>query len=133
VSLPFQRSPRDYRGSVDEMRADLFPVGPGTAERPDWVMCGGPGPCGVRLLASKEMTKAELSVDFGYEDRFMGLDLFDPLPWPRSRRITLTAGVKTFILIDAPDYPSAFRALFEKWTPGPGERVALPGMPAIEA
>ena len=41
--------------------------------------------------------------------------------------------MKTFIIIDAPDYPSAFQALFEQWTPGPGERAALPGMLAIEA
>lgn len=97
--------------------------------RPDWVMCGVPWNGGVRLLASKDMTHAELSVDHGYEDTFG--------PWEQpvltSRRITLTSGLKTFITIEAPDYPSAFAALFEQWTPGPAEYVALPGIPAIEA
>jgi hypothetical protein len=97
--------------------------------RPDWVMCGMAGPAGgVRLLASKDMTHAELSADYDWAD----IGPWSP-PMLRSRRITLTSGLKTFIVIDAPDYPSAFRALFEQWTPGPGERAALAGIPAIEA
>ena len=98
--------------------------------RPDWVMCGCPVPGGVRLLASKDMTHAELSADYGYAD--IGVPGWDP-PVLTSRRITLTAGMSTFIMIEAPDYPSAFAALFEQWTPGPGEHRALPGIPAIEA
>ena len=98
--------------------------------RPDWVMCGMPWNGGVRLLASKDMTHAELSADFGYAD--IGIPGWDP-PAMTSRRITLTAGMSTFVLIEAPDYPSAFAALFEQWTPGPADRVALPGVPAIEA
>lgn len=96
--------------------------------RPDWVMCGCPVPGGVRLLASKDMTHAELSADYGWAD----IDAWSP-PVLTSRRITLTSGLKTFIMIEAPDYPSAFAALFEQWTPGPGEHAALPGIPAIEA
>jgi hypothetical protein len=98
--------------------------------RPDWVMCGTPGPLGVRLLASKDMTHAELEAKFDHVMADTGWDVF---PHSVSQRITLTAGLKTFIVIDAPDYPSAFRALFEQWTPGPGEHAALPGIPAIEA
>jgi hypothetical protein len=93
-------------------------------------MCGSPAPGGVRLLASKDMTDAELNAQYSYQD-------IDPWgefpPMLTSRRITLTAGLKTFVMIEAPDYPTAFRVLFEQWTPGPDERVALPGMPAIEA
>ena len=110
-------------GDVDAMAASFG--------RPDWVMCGTPTAGGVRLLASKDMTHAELEAQFGYQDIDIGL--MDPLPVMTSQRITLTAGLKTFIVIDAPDYPSAFRALFEQWTPGPGEHAALPGIPAIEA
>ena len=76
------------------------------------------------------MTHAELSADYGYAD--IGVPGWDP-PVLTSRRITLTAGMSTFIMIEAPDYPSAFAALFEQWTPGPGEHRALPGIPAIEA
>jgi hypothetical protein len=91
-------------------------------------MCGCPARGGVRLLASKDMTHAELEAQYDWGDNWQ--------QWPPvlcGQRITLTAGLKTFIVIDAPDYPSAFRALFEQWTPGPGEHVALPGIPAIEA
>ena len=99
--------------------------------RPDWVMCGVPWAGGVRLLASRAMTHAELTAEF---DRVApwGPYNFEPMPIV-SQRITLTAGMRTFTVIDAPDYPSAFTALFETWTPGPGERAALPGVPAIEA
>jgi hypothetical protein len=112
------------------VRQDLSPNVAGFG-RPDWVMCGCPAPGGVRLLASKDMTHAELEAqfDWGPDTDTWG---FSP-PVLRGQRITLTAGLKTFIVIDAPDYPSAFRALFEQWTPGPGEHAALPGIPAIEA
>ena len=102
----------------------------GEFSRPDWVMCGMPHGVGVRLLASKDMTHAELEAQRDLPDT-------DPWgSWPSALpplRITLTAGMKTFTMIEAPDYPTAFRALFEKWTPGPGEHAALTGIPAIEA
>jgi hypothetical protein len=98
--------------------------------RPDWVMCGMPWNGGVRLLASKDMTHAELEAKFDHVNVECGLVY---LPVLAGHRITLTAGMSTFIVIDAPDYPSAFAALFEQWTPGPADRVALPGIPAIEA
>jgi hypothetical protein len=99
--------------------------------RPDWVMVGTTMPSGVRLLASKELTHAELEAQF---DRAAPWDAYDfSIPPVVSQRITLAAGMRTFIVIDAPDYPSAFRSLFESWTPGPGEHAALPGVPAIEA
>jgi len=100
--------------------------------RPDWVMCGTPHAGGVRLFASKDMTHAALEANFGrhvIDDGTLS-GAWGPVI---SQRITLTAGLKTFIVIDAPDYPTAFRALFEQWTPDPGERAALPGVPAIEA
>jgi len=114
---------------ANPVRQELSPNAAGFG-RPDWVMCGCPARGGVRLLASKDMTHAELEARFDWADINMGTYLS---PHLRSQRITLTAGLKTFVMIDAPDYPSAFRALFEQWTPGPGEHAALPGIPAIEA
>jgi hypothetical protein len=100
--------------------------------RPDWVMVGMPWAGGVRLLASKDMTHAELAAEVSR--LYPEYETPEPLPsLVISQRITLTAGMRTFTVIDAPDYPSAFTALFETWTPGPGERAALPGVPAIEA
>jgi hypothetical protein len=99
-------------------------------QSPDWVMVGMPHGDGVRLLASKDMTRAGLQAE--YDRQFARIGIVD-LPIPVPPRITLTAGMLTFVVIDAPDYPAAFRALFEQWTPGPGQRAALPGIPAIEA
>lgn len=107
----------------------VISIDPAGFSRPDWVMCGMPWNGGVRLLASKDMTHAELAADYGWADT----DPWDGPPMLTSRRITLTSGLKTFVLIEAPDYPSAFAALFEQWTPGPGKRAALPSIPAIEA
>lgn len=100
--------------------------------RPDWVMCGGPTPGGVRLLASKDMTYAELEAQRDLPDIDVWADDLFPKMLP-PLRIKLIAGMKTFVIIEAPDYPAAFRGLFEQWTPGPGERAVLPGIPAIEA
>ena len=112
------------------MRREIDPVAAGYGH-PDWVMCGVPWNGGVRLLASKEMTHAELDAQFGYTDIWDG-GLTPGYAIPASRRITLTAGMRTFVMIEAPDYPTAFAALFEQWTPGPGDHAALPGIPAIE-
>lgn len=85
--------------------------------RPDWVMCGGPNPGGgVRLIASKELNQAELEAQFSYpEIRGLFLD-----PSGVSQRFTLTAQMRAITVIDAPDYPAAFKSLFEVWDPGAG-------------
>jgi len=57
--------------------------------RPDWVMCGMPWNGGVRLLASKDMTHAELEAQFGYRDIYDG-GLTPEYAVPGSCRITLT-------------------------------------------
>jgi hypothetical protein len=102
--------------------------------RPDWVMCGMPQPGGetgrVRLLASKELNHAELTAQMEYPETF---GIF-PAPSIVTQRYTLTAEARTFIVIDAPDYPAAFKALFEDWTPEPATRPALgEGQRAITA
>jgi|SRR5262252_6840796 len=90
--------------------------------RPDWVMCGGPHPPGVRLLASRELTEVELRAEMDWLDP---VDPWATFPGIPVARYFLTAQMRQFILIDAPDYPSAFKALFEKWSPEPGQRPAL--------
>jgi hypothetical protein len=92
--------------------------------RPDWVMCGMPQPGDtgwVRLLASKELNQAELTAQMQYPETF---GIF-PAPSIVTQRYTLTAEARTFIVIDAPDYPTAFRSLFEDWTPEPAARPAV--------
>jgi hypothetical protein len=92
--------------------------------RPDWVMCGMPMPGDggwVRLLASKELNHAELTAQMQYPET---LGLFLDLS-AVTQRYTLTAEARTFIVIDAPDYPAAFRSLFENWTPEAAARPAI--------
>jgi hypothetical protein len=90
--------------------------------RPDWAMCGMPNPAGgVRLIASKELNTAELEAHLSFpEIRGLFLD-----PSTVTERYTLTAEMRTFVIIDAPDYLSAFKSLFEGWTPEPADRPAL--------
>ena len=94
--------------------------------RPDWVMVGMPGPAGgVWLIASKDMNQAELRAEF---DRAMLDDGWDVIPGPVTRHeYTLTASMRRFTLIEAADYPAAFRSLFDRWTPEPAPAAELPG------
>ena len=119
---------------------------------PDWVMVGVPGPLeerlgggtGVWLYASKDLTRAELEAeiprhayDYWQEQEewyaaatgslFSGGHFRPPPP-----EYTITAVMRRFTVIQAPDYPAAFKALFESWTPGPAERPAVEGLRAIE-
>jgi hypothetical protein len=104
--------------------------------RPDWVMTGMPAPDGrpgVWLLASKELTRADIeSVSERAPDMWLD-DPRDVLPGPViSRRVTLSVGMRHFIIIEAADYPTAFRDLFARWSPEPEPRPAIgPGLPEI--
>lgn len=90
--------------------------------RPDWVMCGMTLPTGgVRLLASQQLNRADLEAIFDHRAVFE----FDPVPLMTSYRIILTTEMRTFVVIDAPDYPAAFQALFEQWTPGQAPSPAI--------
>jgi hypothetical protein len=101
--------------------------------RPDWVMLGVPGPVPggkVWLIASRELTRAELEVAVNYEDIWDD-EVFPVTSVLTSRKITLSCQMGKFVLIEADDYAAAFNALFEQWSPQPGQRVALPGTPAL--
>lgn len=98
--------------------------------RPDWVMVGMPQPGGkVWLIASKDMNEAELraEIDRG-PDLLFDSEIFPGQPY--RHEYTLTASMRRFTLIEAADYPAAFRALFEQWTPEPAAGpAALPAGP----
>jgi hypothetical protein len=89
----------------------------GISSRPDWVMCGVTLPSGgVRLIASKELTRADLEAQ--WERAYPQFDTWEVLSPPFGHaRITLTTEIRGFVMIEAPDYPAAFKALFEDWAP----------------
>jgi hypothetical protein len=98
-----------------------------SSANPDWVMCGmrlATG--GVRLLASKELTLAELEVMVERQDIFWAPgDILPVAQAVTSQRMTLTTHMRTFVVIDAPDYPSAFSDLFRDWSPEGDVRLAI--------
>jgi len=102
--------------------------------RPDFVICGGPLDDGVRLFASKELTHAELQMVMESQDVFW--DYSSLIPDARvltNRRITLSVHMRTFVIVDAPDYGTAFEYLFKDWSPDQPKRKAIdPAQMAIE-
>jgi hypothetical protein len=102
---------------------------------PDFVVCGGPTANGwVRLFASKDLTRAELDVVEDYEDIDISWYRVEMLPRRTHRTITLSTVLKHLIIIEAPDYKTAWESLFKDWSP---ERAAKPaitkGQPQLEA
>lgn len=99
---------------------------------PSWVMCGAEiDPNHVILLASKDLTQAELEM---HADEELGF------PWytgthhfPREREYILSTTMRSFVRIEAANWPAAFHGLFQKWSPDaekPHElatTLALPG------
>ncbi len=80
---------------------------------PDFVIVGCTNDRGVRLLASTELTKAELECHL--PEKFYA-DLIAP---PERGRVVIemTVGMKRFKLVDAPTWAEAFRHLFDEWAP----------------
>jgi hypothetical protein len=92
--------------------------------RPDWVMLGVSNADGtVRLIASKELTRAELEYEADYEEIHSLWSLEPPRMVQTSAVYRLTAELRTWVLITAVDYPAAFDALFGQWAP---ERARRP-------
>ena len=97
--------------------------------RPKWVMIGlewdGPG---VLLMASDRLTRAQLDFEaarYDFRDMADLMASFQP-------NLQLSAIIRTdpapgrkdgYVLIAAPDYGEAIRALFEQWTPGEEQRA----------
>ena len=102
----------------------------GAVARPDWVMLGIPEPDGaVSLYASKDLTSSQLRTEAEHEDVVSHWSLDDPIRRDvRSSVIWLSAGMKTFVVIYAPDYLTAFRDLMKFWSPAP-DRPELDAAP----
>lgn len=92
-------------------------------QRPDWVICGGPAPHGVYLMASRKLTRAELTYRIEPE-------MFSIFDGPIRRhhvntRIVLMVEMEDFVLIHAGTYEDAFTALFQQWRPDDTDQLAL--------
>lgn len=89
--------------------------------RPDFVMVGVTIDEGVMLLASNELTEAELNVE---------RDIVRDFPGSRqmvvNERYTLSAEMRRYVTIIAPTYAEAFATLFKTWSPERGEQVGIP-------
>lgn len=93
--------------------------------RPDWVILGGGQTNGgVMVIASTQLTHAELEVAY---DRGEYLDILSPFILNDRRRVTLTVEMGQFVIIIAEDYQTAMKRLFEQWTPRAAERPSIEG------
>ena len=95
---------------------------------PDFVIAGGYWDGRVVLLASKTLREAELK----YE-RIMHTDCIMHTDWHNHRAFdypadeygTLTCVFRDYIMVSGPDYPSAWRALFDIWSPQGEHRLSI--------
>lgn len=93
--------------------------------RPDWVMLGvGQPDGGVALIASKELTRAELEYEASFED-ICSYGLWAPLRVQTTAVYRLTAEMREWVFITAPDYETAFSTLFGQWRPERARRPEL--------
>ncbi|WP_143546286.1 hypothetical protein [Rhodococcus sp. 14-2496-1d] len=83
--------------------------------RPDFVMVGVSTDDGVMLLASNELTEAELDVERDIVRDFLG-----SRQTVVNERYTLSAEMRRYVTIVAPTYADAFATLFKTWTPERG-------------
>lgn len=88
-------------------------------EKLGWVMCGMQAETGVTLFASNALTSAELEEDIDFGDVWAQMD---GRIYPHRRLISLAATTDRMVVIQAADWPAAFRALFKTWSPEPMQR-----------
>jgi hypothetical protein len=89
---------------------------------PDFVVLGIPHEDGVMLLASNELSAAELEVEVDQVPYYRGANIGF---LPGVKYITLTCHIGSYTIVTAPTYAEAFRNLFNAWTPKAPERRAL--------
>lgn len=88
---------------------------------PDWVVLGTPTDDGkVAVYASKDLTDAELR----YEAEYNHTGRFGEVLRLLHRRIELTVGLNTYVIVVADTYEQALRRLFDAWSPEP-DRLAI--------
>jgi hypothetical protein len=86
--------------------------------RPDWVILGmtQPNGLGVRLIASEQLTLAQLEAKFDHMPIWDGA--LEPVRYRMtSYSIELMVGMRTCRMVDGPDYPTCFKDLFGTWAP----------------
>jgi len=90
---------------------------------PDFVVMGMPHEDGVMLMASNELSAAELEVEYDMipYDRGMYIGHI-----PGQRSITLTCHIGSYTVVYGDTYAEAFRRLFDAWTPQAPQRKGLP-------
>jgi hypothetical protein len=93
-------------------------------QRPDWVIIGAPHPDGVMVFASRELDRATLEAE---APQFVNFHDGLLRRHEVSQTFVLTVEMPKFVMVFAPDYPTALRWLFEQWSP-PAARV-----PEVEA
>ena len=113
------------------MSHSVFSIG---NPRPDFVMCGVPRPeGGVRLIASDRLSYAELRAEWTRQDTFWDTIGIAPVAAITTNfDLILTCHMGHLIIIDAPDYPTAFEHLFKQWSPQRQRTGIDQGQPAIE-
>jgi hypothetical protein len=90
---------------------------------PEWIICGMQMPKGVRIVASKTLTRAELEANYQHHSIFDG-------PFPvgtvmTSYDLALTTHMRDLVIIDGSDYATCLKHLFEKWSPDKTEKPAI--------
>lgn len=101
--------------------------------RPDFVILGAPRPeGGVVVLASKELTQAELTTKLTNEDELFGG--FDPIgSVVPDYRTTLSTELRGYSIVMADTYGEAMAKLFAQWTPpAPGGSRPIDGVRQLD-
>ncbi|KQU33557.1 hypothetical protein [Rhodococcus sp. Leaf233] len=88
--------------------------------RPDFVMVGATMDNGVMLLASTELTYAELESERDIIRHFGG-----HIQQVVNVRYTLSTEMREYVTIVAPTYAEAFDTLFKRWSPHHGEQHSI--------
>ncbi len=92
--------------------------------RPDFVITGSQRDDGtVRLIASRALLQVDLEATFQRRMRQDPAELDPTYIGPVHGDYQLTAHMSHVVIVDAPDYPAAFRSLTGKW----GEQDAREG------
>lgn len=73
------------------------------------------------VLASTELSQAELNYEAEYEEMFGIL----ARPEPRPTRYFLTTQMRGYVVVIADNYPEAFARLFRQWSPSDNPQDVL--------
>lgn len=93
-------------------------------QKPDFVVAGGQHDGYVFLIASKTLLRIKLEEKFQPVGQ-MGYSPLDNFRFarPLDPQMALTAIFKDYVVIRAENYPEAWKALFEMWSPERGPHV----------